>query len=418
MSPSAHARLSPSSADTWVECPASIRMKAEHVTPGEDDDSPYAREGTIAHALAELEAGLFFGLINKLQYNKGLNEWRKEFAAQDYPAETLNEMKGHVYDFVDYIKVALKRRPGSRLLLEQRMDSGVPACWGTSDVVIISPTHIEIIDLKYGQGVPVDAVGNRQLRLYGCGALDTFGDLIGDPDMVYISVFQPRLNSSSTEEITPEDLRRWRDEEIIPRAELALGDNAPFGPSEKACRWCPVAAICAVRVQTALQEDFGGDFLEVAVPEQEPSLDVLTPEQLAAALDRAPFIAAWLKSLEAHALDYVYTQGKTIPGYKVVRSGGVRTITDQTAAIQTLIDKGFKAEDVATFKIKGFGDLEKVMARTTKTLAQGKRELAETLKPYIGKTTGKESLVPESDKREAISSHKDASTEFALEDLL
>lgn len=419
--PSEHANLSPSSAETWVSCPASIRMKREYASQINDEDSPYAREGTLAHGLAELTVGLFFGLISKVEYNREMKKWRAEFNAEGYPEGTLAEMEGHVSTFLEYIKVAKKRRPKSKIMLEQRMDSGIPQCWGTSDVVIVSPTHIEIIDFKYGQGVPVYATENKQLRIYALGALDTFSEVIGEPDTVYASVYQPRINNEDTEEITPDELRRWRDEDIIPRAELALGDNAPFGPSEKACRWCPVSSICRVRVEASIAADFGDDFLDTPVEEAEvaiPGPEVLSPEELAKALERAPFIATWLASLEKYALDLAYSQGVKIPGYKVVRSGGTRYITDPAAAIQTLIDLGFKAEDVATFKIKGFGDLEKVFAKTTKTQAEGKRQLNEKLAKYIAKTTGKESLVPESDKRNAITPEIEASTEFALEDLI
>lgn len=416
--PSAHAKLSPSSSAMWISCPASIGMKERHASELDDEDSVYAREGTIAHALAELEAGLFFGLIGKREYNRGMKAWRAEFDAQDYDPGTLEEMQLHVRAFVDYIKEAKKRRPRSRVLLEQRMDSGIPTCWGTSDVVIVSPTHVEIIDLKYGQGYKVSAQGNSQLRIYALGALDTFSELLGEPDMVYASVFQPRVDNYDTEEITPEELRRWRDEDVMPRAELALSEDAPFGPSEAACRWCPVASICRVRVQAAVSEDFGDDFLDEPIPEEVPKPEVLTPEELAAALARAPFISAWLGALEKYALDYAYTQGQTIPGYKVVRSGGQRYITDHSAAIQTLIDKGFKASDVTNIKTKGIGDLEKLFAKSSTSVAEGKREFTEVLGKYLGKTTGKESLVPESDKRDPINPQGEAEKDFALEDLV
>lgn len=402
----------------WISCPASIGMKERHASELDDQDSVYAREGTLAHALAELEASLFFGLVGKREYNRGMKVFLRDFHAEGYPEGTLEEMRGHVKGFIEYIKEAKKRRPNSRILLEQRMDSGIPTCWGTSDVVIVSPTHIEIIDLKYGQGVRVSAQGNSQLRIYALGALNTFSELLGEPDMVYASVYQPRVDNYDTEEITPEALRRWRDEDVMPRAELALGEDAPFGPSEAACRWCPVAAICRVRVEAAVSEDFGDDFLDEPIPEEVPKPELLTPEELSAALARAPFISAWLAALEKYSLDYAYTQGNTIPGYKVVRSGGTRFITDHAAAIQTLIDKGFKATEVSNIKAKGIGDLEKLFAKTAKTAAEGKREFAEVMAKYLDKTTGKESLVPESDKRAPISPQGEAEKDFAAEDLI
>ena len=48
--PNEHATLSPSAAERWLVCPASIRMEA---TVPPEVESEYAREGTIAHALAD-----------------------------------------------------------------------------------------------------------------------------------------------------------------------------------------------------------------------------------------------------------------------------------------------------------------------------------------------------------------------------
>ena len=55
MPPLKHAKLSPSASERWISCPASIRMEAS-VRGEEEKESFYAREGTAAHALAEIKA--------------------------------------------------------------------------------------------------------------------------------------------------------------------------------------------------------------------------------------------------------------------------------------------------------------------------------------------------------------------------
>jgi hypothetical protein len=400
--PAAHAKLSPSASTRWISCPASIRME-QHAPKG--GDSIYAREGTTAHALGEIEASHTFGLTNRRQYLAARKAWRADFDAQGYDADQLLEMQAHVKDYVVLIADRLKRRPLSRVFLEQRLDTGVPTCWGTSDVVIVSPTHVEIIDLKYGAGLAVSAYGNSQLRLYGLGALDSYGDLLGDTDAVFMTVFQPRIDDGhvDTEELTPDELRAWRTDIVLPAAELALGEDAPFGPSESACRWCPAAGICTTRTEVALAEDFGTPYSEAPLSPASP--EALTPEQLGMVLTRIPEIKAWCAAVEAHALEAAYTQGQHIPGWKVVRSGGQRRITDHAAAIQTLIDAGYKAEQVTDFKVKGIGVLEKLV---------GKKEFPVLLEGLIGKTEGKESLVPEEDKRTAITPAGQAAGDFEV----
>jgi RecB family exonuclease len=408
--PSEHAKLSPSDSERWISCPAAIRVDESLREQGllVDDESPYAREGTIAHALGEIEASHTFGLSTRKEYLAAKRAWTKEFEAEEYDPGTLEEMTGHVHAYVKLIAERLKRRPMSRVLLEQRMDTGVEKCWGTSDAVIVSPTHVEIIDFKYGAGVAVSAHRNSQLRLYGLGALDTFGDLLGETDLIVMTVHQPRAGSGepSSEELPPDELRAWREGVVAPAAFKALHtDNAPFGPGEKACRWCPAAGTCRARIEKATQTDFGDILAEEAPQPAKP--ETLTPQEIGKALHRVGEIKAWCAALEAAALEVAYGQGQQIPGWKVVLSGGQRSIKDHAAAIQTLIDEGYNAEQVANpVKAKGIGDLEKLL---------GKPRFAEVLGPFIEKSKGREALVPEDDKREAISPAGEAAKDFEEE---
>jgi len=404
--PTEHANLSPSSAERWISCPASVGLI--NALPKKDDDgSKYAREGTLAHALAEIRAGLKFGLISDAQYADELMSWKAEFDAEGYEEGTEEEMYHHTTAFLNVIEERLDEYPNSTLLLEQRMDAGVPDCWGTSDVVIVSPEHVEIIDLKYGSGVPVSAVGNPQLRLYALGAFDTFGDLLGEPRVVHISVFQPRVRDGWSTEVLPvEDLLAWRAEVAIPAAEEALySDNPKFGPSEEACRWCPLAGVCRARLEKVTREDFGDplDDEEYLAPDPEKA-PLLGPADLARLLPKLPEIRAWVSAVEAAALEMAYSQGTEIPGWKVIRSGGKRSIVDPNQAIETLKANGFTEDQILDTKLKAMGTIEKML---------GKKRFEALISPYVSKSAGRESLVPESDHRPAITPGSEAADDFA-----
>lgn len=387
--PSEHAKLSPSASERWLACPASIRMETK--VPAEPESS-YAREGTIAHELAELKASLAFGLITKPQYATRYAHW-----VQKHPEvltdEVLAEMEVHTDAYVELIRERLALFPNSQVMLEQRLDTGVPTCWGTSDTVIASPRHVEIIDFKYGSGVKVEAVGNPQLRLYGCGAMDTYGDLLGETEVIRITVHQPRMDHVLTEELTPDELRAWRSEVVIPIAELALGDDAPFGPSDEACRWCPASGRCKAQLEAVFAADF----------EEDP--EVLSADQVAETLGQVKMIRDWLNAFEMAALSMAYTEGTDIPGYKVVLSGGQRGIRDADRAVEVLQKAGFSLEDVTTTKPKGIGDLEKLL---------GKTKFAELLEEsgIVTKSDGKPALVAETDGRPSISPNGEAVKEF------
>lgn len=383
---SLHATLSPSSAERWISCPASVRM-AESVPEGED--SVYAREGTAAHALAEIMARhqLLNGLTTA-KLNKELAAWRKEFDILD---EAEAEMTEHAQAYVDYLRERLEANPDSQLLLEQRLPTGVPDSWGTSDAVIVSPIVVESVDFKYGLGVRVEAVGNPQVRLYGVGALDTYGDLLGDVKLVRVTIFQPRLDHVATEEISADELRAWRQDVVLPAAKLALGPDAPFGPSEDACRWCPVSGRCKAQMEFVTLRDFG------------TPAELLEPEELAEALEQIPLIRAWCTAVEDYSLNRVYSEGKPIPGYKVVMSGGQRKVVDEPGAIEALRSLGYTDEQILNVKVKGIGELEKLL----------KKSFSDVLGDFVKKGEGKPSLAPDDDPRGTVDPDGQAAKDFA-----
>jgi len=393
-----HARLSPSDAERWISCPAAIR--AEEESGIHEEESSYAREGTAAHALGEIKASLAFGKITKRQATARRAAWAKEFEEYAEDPEVMIEMEEHTDAYVALLQERMELHPNSVLFLEIRVFPGVPECWGTSDAIIVSPVHIEVIDFKYGAGVAVEAHGNPQLRLYGKGALEEYGNLLGDTELIRITVHQPRMNHVLTEEMTPESLTKWVDDEVIPRANLALSDDAPFGPSDEACRWCPLSGRCRAQLESIFDSvDF----------EVEPA--TLSPDELSEVYAQRKRIQDWLNALEVAALDTAYSQGLPLKGFKVVLSGGQRRVSKPDDAIDTLAGAGYDRDDFMVEKVKGIGDLEKLL---------GKDQFKELLEDtgIVTKSEGKPALAPESDKRPAIAPNSEAAKEFAAEDLI
>ena len=387
--PTAHAKLSPSGSRRWLSCPASIRM--EEQVP-QEPSSVYAQEGTIAHELAEMKASLAFEKITQKAYDARYRKWLKAFP-DVLTDDVVAEMNEHTDAYVALILERASLYPHSQILFEERLDTGVPTCWGTSDTVIVSPQHVEIIDFKYGSGVAVEAQGNSQLRLYACGALDAYGHVLGETEVVRSTVHQPRMNHILTEELTPAELLRWRDEVVIPIAEVALGDDAPFGPSDEACRWCPASGRCKAQLEAVFAVDF------------ETSPETLDPTEVSERLAQVKMVRDWLNAFEVAALSMAYTEGKEIPGYKVVLSGGQRGIRDADAAVSALTEAGYALGDITSTKPKGIGELEKLL---------GKERFVELLEApgIVTKSEGKPALVPEGDRRSSITPNTEAAKAF------
>ena len=384
--PDEHARLSPSASERWISCPASVRLIEKLPRqPG----STYAREGTLAHTMGELKARTVF--LGK----PSLKELRAVARTVEAEGYDLADMSIHTDAYVELLKdLRAEAGPGAVVLLEQRVNTGVPLCWGTSDAVIVGERKLIICDLKYGQGVPVDAYENSQLMLYGVGSLETIADMLSEIETVVVVVFQPRLNSTSRFEIPAADLRAWRDS-LLPVVEEALHSPDPsFGPSDAACRWCPLAGECRARMEWATHRDFS------------THPDLLSPDELGDLLGDLPGIIKWADSVKQTAMRKAYEESTPIPGWKVVRAAGRRTIpkANQPHAVQHAIDKGWNAEDVAEFRTRPIGELEKTLGA----------QFNDVMGPFITKSEGSPSLVRESDKRPAINSAGEAAKEFSI----
>lgn len=376
--PGAHALLSPSAASRWMACTASARA-----TEGiEENTSTAAEEGTAAHALAEIKLKRALKQITKKKYEVEL----EVIKATGYYNE---EMEEHTDTYVNHVMEAFaeaKARTADAVIeIETRLDFSdcIPEGFGTGDVIIISDGQISIVDFKYGKGVEVDAEDNPQMMIYALGAIRAFEDFY-DLTHAHMQIIQPRLSNFSSMDRSVEYLHQWRDEALKPKAAEAWDGKGMFVPGEKQCRFCKINKTCKARADyhMALKDDYE---LEKA--------NTLTPGDIATILLQVDDMIRWADSIKEYALEKALA-GDEIPGWKVVEGRSNRKITDEEAAVERLQKEGFTDTDYYNVKLKGITDLEKKV---------GKSELAEILDGIIEKPVGKPALVPETDKRPALS---------------
>lgn len=378
-----HAELPPSSAERWKNCPGSVTLSKQFP---QDTTSTYAEEGTHAHSVAELKLRYVNGEINSSNFTRKLNKLKKS----EYWCGEMDEATNFYMDAVLEIKSSMGE--DAELLIEQHfnLDEYVPESFGTSDAVVIGDGVINVIDLKYGKGVKVDAVNNSQLRLYGLGAAGLF-EGIYDFNRVRMTIIQPRLDHISSEEISLEELRRWAAEEIRPAAEEALAGSERTACGDW-CQFCPAKAVCRARAEYCL---------ELARDEfKAPAL--LTTEEIGEVLRRAEAIKKWAADIADYALQQALA-GEHYDGWKVVEGRSNRKYADEVKVADTLKKAGFDEAMLYERKLLGLTAMEKLV---------GKKKLTETLGELIIKPAGKPVLVPESDKRDAISTAEQAKADF------
>lgn len=385
--PTKHARLSASSAFRWINCPGSVALSDQCPTPA---SSSYADEGTLAHAIGELKLRYVNDEISKRQ----LNAKMKPLLQSEYYCGEMEEATGYYADAV--IEALEAAGEDAELMIEQQfsLSRWVPEGFGTSDAVVIGGGVIQVIDLKYGKGIKVDARNNPQLRLYGLGAANLF-DSLYDFDTVRMTIIQPRLDHISTEELPLSELLAWAEDEVKPRAQMAM-DGTDYTAVGDWCRFCPAKAVCRKRAEYNLsiaKDDF-----------KKPPL--LSDEEIGEVLRRADELQHWVKDVDDYALEQALA-GKQYDGWKLVEGRSVRKYADDLKVAEALKAAGYDEAMLYERKLYGISAMEKIV---------GKKRLTETLGDLIMKPAGKPVLVPESDKREAINTAEAAKADFTKED--
>ena len=362
MAPSDHALLSASGAHRWLNCTPSARLESDEP----ESTSAAAEQGTAAHALAEhkLRRAL------KQRSKRPVSTWI------DDEMETLTD--DYVAYVQEHISIALETCGDPQVLIEQRLDFShiVPGGFGTGDCVIIAEPTLQIIDLKYGQGVLVEAANNPQLMLYALGALHAFGSLY-DIKTVSVTIYQPRRGNVDTWEISVDELEHWAETEVKPKAELAAAGKGEFCPGSW-CQFCRIAPTCRARAEANLA---------LAKLEFTPPAE-LSDTEIADVLARIPQLKTWASDVEAYALSKAINQGVVFEGFKLVAGRSVRKYTSETDVAAAAEAAGYK--DIYDRKLITLTAMEKLM---------GKPAFNEILGDLVTKPAGKPTLVPASDKR-------------------
>lgn len=375
-----HAKLSPSSAERWIACPPSVKLSERFP----DTTTSYAEEGTTAHLVAEITIRKALGLITEQEAVTRMEE-------AELSLYYSKDMPGNLEPYIEYV---VSNATGADFIsLEEKLDIGewVPGGYGTSDAVIIKDDLLEVVDLKYGQGVPVSATGNPQFRLYGLGAVQEWF-MLYPFSKVRCTVIQPRLDSISSEELEVPELLDWAERVLKPAALLAEKGEGEYRSGDH-CRWCKAKAICRRRAE---------DNMALARYEfAEPAL--LTNEDIADVLSAAGELKAWVSDVEAYALDQALNHGASFHGYKLVEGRSLRQLTDEDGAVRILLENGVAEDALYTRSLVGIPAMEKLV---------GKRRLAELLKDHIVKPQGKPTLVRDTDKRPALNSTEAAAQDF------
>lgn len=383
----AHAFLGPSGAHRWMVCTPSARLEEQFP----DTAGEAAAEGTLAHELAEIKLRHYFQTTDfgKQKYTRAVNKLKKD-------PLWANEMEEHTDFYLDYVKqVALSERTHPSVMIEQKLnlDSYIPDGFGTADCILIRGEVLHVMDFKYGKGVPVSAEHNPQMMLYALGAYEAY-KILYRIHTIRMTIVQPRLDSISEWECTLPDLLAFG-EEVKQKAMLAMEGKGEFSPGEDTCRFCRARKTCRARAEENVKL--------AGFVQQKPPL--ISNEEVGNYLRQGQDVAKWLSDLQEYALGECLA-GKEVPGWKAVEGRSVRAWTDMDAAFAKLEAGGIPAALLWEKKPLTLAQVEKEV---------GKAEFSTLVGDMVAKNPGKPTLVPETDKRPAVTNKITAAEAFGGE---
>jgi uncharacterized protein DUF2800 len=375
-----HAKLSASSAHRWMLCPGSVR-ESEGMP---NRSTREAAVGTFAHEIAA-------ATLNKVQ---PVERWlgKKRIVDDEFEIECDQEMIDGVKFYVDEIDDEMMPMDDwwVEVDLTAELSKLDPDFGGTADFMRYrkSRKHLRVIDLKFGAGVIVEVVENKQLKKYALGSLLTLKQPCSS---VTVVVIQPRAEhpDGRVREWTfpSADLLEFA-AELKAAARATREPDAPLVPdANNQCKFCPAKPKCPAlkSQQTAL----------VAATFASP--ETLTPELLAQGLALVPAVAARIKAIEEAAYQMA-TRGTPIPGYKLVNKQPRRRWTREGDVIEWAQKNA--VDPWAPREVLSPAQLE---AKLKEQAPKGaKKDAGKVLEPFIESVSSGTVLVAADDKRQEI----------------
>jgi len=363
-----------------MNCAASPRL-SEGLQRGA---TQYAAEGTAAHYIAAVCQK------NGTTPDRWLGQTAK---VEGFDVEITQEMVDAVQDFLTYCEVTLYT-PFDDVMVEVDLTPGLstvhPKLGGHADRVTYNPNTglLRVIDLKYGSGVFVSAVDNKQLRIYALGALLTYPTL--RVENVETIIAQPRWEYEGgrfrSETFAAIDLLDFT-ADILDAVEATENPAAAPNPGDKQCQWCAAASVpgrcpaLETRQNALMAKEF--ENLDANLPA--PAYDV---NKLAWALDQLALVEKRAENIRQFAYAEA-ERGIVIPGWKLVDKVARRKWKSAESASAKIT----AAECYTQPEIKSPAQVEKIVGK--KVFAQEYADLCEQV-------SSGHTLAPESDRRPAV----------------
>ena len=327
-----HSLFGGSSLPRIVDCPASVSMQLK---AGLKPASIYAERGTLLHKKSEIAA--------------------RQLDPREYIHSQVLTVEDTVYvlDALDYVQSVVEKHSGKgisipvpdangeydmaaiMLMVESgyivmlleftgSLESyGIPESYGSADVVIISLSRTDVIDYKFGHGVAVYAKDNHQLVAY-LAMVVPYTEHPDKDHKLYVHINQPTLGIYDEWRVEWDTMYKMILGDVADAVALAKGENPPFGPTVKACRFCDAKMICKERHNSLMAQ-------ARMIREMAKNPARIPNEKWADFLSAAESLKVAISDVEKHAVTEIM-KGNDFPGFKLVAGRANRVFLDEEEA--------------------------------------------------------------------------------------
>jgi hypothetical protein len=364
----AHADASPSASSIWIPCPASVTLARGKVRKS----TPYTREGSAAHAIAEAELK---GALHPVLGQTVMIEGEAILVTE--------EMLQAVAEYVDICVNTAMDTLGSGIEARVQLSHDGEDIFGTCDHYAYDDTTLWVTDFKYGQGVQVSA-DSSQLKIYALGVLNKLGPFV-DIEQIVLTVVQPRAGGTRSHTMTFDELVAWDNQVLYPAMDRLAADDHTEVTGEH-CRWCVRAGECKSLAALAM------DKAKVAFGAPMPDPTSFSNDELGEILSHAELISAWIVKVRAEVSGRI-DNGQQVPGWKLVAKRAVRKIVNEIGALAAILQGNVVPWEEVT-RIETLGTVEKVLKKYKLDPS--------VLDPFIAKESSGSTLVEENNSRPAL----------------
>lgn len=397
----------------------------------------YADEGSVAHELAAMclrenkDAAAYIGRVIECEdyphselapssahrwmlcLGSPVLEGREAFVPRKFSLEVTDEMAEDVQTYLDNVRAYAD---GHTMLIEHHVDlSHVlgDGQGGTGDVFIITDDELQAHDLKFGRGVDVSAHKNKQLLMYGTGALP-LAEMLTNVKRFRGVIHQPRITAKPKEwDCSIDELRAFAKLAEAAVKGVRYAKTQPIEKIEKFlvtgdhCTFCRGAARCPKILGDVTQAAFGrrvataDDFEDLTATVEVPRGAAL----LGALYPMLDLIETFASAVRASAESELLA-GVAIPGLKLVQGKrGNRKWTSDAEAEAAMKKMKLRQDEMYSFKLISPPAAEKVLKENPRRWG--------TLQKLITQADGKPHVAPESDSRPVYTPRVASDEDFA-----